>query len=423
MAGLSRFASSKSLEFVFDIGDIRECARTESPKRPCFGHNSLFDFSRGHRVSRTEGWQQWITKIAEAGLAGDQQRLELTLLKVIRAVKREYPEIGNELGALLAQHSANPQGLRWKEAGPPPTDAEEGLPLVQLTSVEASMVPILPQYLLQRIDQFLLERQDQERLLTEGFLPPRSVLLMGDPGTGKTMLASWLAHKLNLPLVSLDLATSISSYLGKTGFNIRRVLDYARSRRCVLLLDEFDAIAKRRDDTTELGELKRIVNVLLKELEGWPIQSVLVAATNHPQLLDPAIRRRFDVVLELPVPGQDERRAIVQRAAGRFGEELSTKLIEAFASALEGSSAADIESVMHAAVRHHLAWQVPLAKSVVYEFQARLDNQVESKSLGPILRKIQNGNERPFTVRELADLFGKSPSTIQHHLRKEVSDG
>ena len=84
-----------------------------------------------------------------------------------------------------------------------------------------------------------------------------------------------------------------------------------------MLLDEFDAIAKRRDDISEVGNLKRIVNVLLKELETWPSHSVLIAATNHPDLLDQAIRRRFNVVLTLPMPGEDERAKILERAAGR----------------------------------------------------------------------------------------------------------
>jgi SpoVK/Ycf46/Vps4 family AAA+-type ATPase len=237
------------------------------------------------------------------------------------------------------------------------------------------------------------------------------------------MLASWLAHELQLPLLSLDLATSISSFLGKTGFNIRRVLDYARSTQCVLLLDEFDAIAKRRDDTTEMGELKRIVNVLLKELEDWPLQSVLIAATNHPDLLDPAIRRRFDLVLELPMPGEVERQAILERSAGQFSSQLSEKVFKAFAQILEGISASEVEGMMRAAVRQPLTSEVPLVKSFIVEFQTRSGEEVNGKAFGSLLRQIQGNGDRHFTVRELSGLFGKSVSTIQHHLTKETVDG
>ena len=116
------------------------------------------------------------------------------------------------------------------------------------------------------------------------------------------MSARWLASQLERPLITLDLATVMSSYLGKTGSNIRSALEYAKSVSSVLLLDEFDAIAKRRDDDGDVGELKRLVNVLLQEIDDWPSSSLLIAATNHGELLDPAIWRRFDEVLMFKMP-------------------------------------------------------------------------------------------------------------------------
>lgn len=416
-------ATENNLEFMFGFGDTSQCTSTRHLKTRRIWRVLMFDTAEGMIVARTDGWQQWITKLAEAALVGDQRKLELVLLKIIRTIRAEFPETGNELGGLLAQYSANPNGLRWQKSGPPPTDAEEGLPLLRTELSENAEEPILPKFLAARVEQFVQERTGAERLLSEGFCPPRSVLLTGAPGTGKTMLASWLSHRLNLPLLSLDLATSISSFLGKTGFNIRRVLDYARSVNCVLLLDEFDAIAKRRDDSTEMGELKRIVNVLLKELEDWPVQSVLIAATNHPSLLDPAIRRRFDICLELPMPGEDERVEILSRSAGQFSSELKKKMLKAFSQMLEGMSASDVEGTMRAAVRQHLMSQTPLVKSFVYEFHTRAADSLKSKDFGSLLRQIQGNGERNFTVRELSEIFGKSVSTIQHHLTREATDG
>jgi SpoVK/Ycf46/Vps4 family AAA+-type ATPase len=191
----------------------------------------------------------------------------------------------------------------------------------------------------------------------------------------------------------------------------------------LLLLDEFDAIAKRRDDATEIGELKRIVNVLLKELEEWPLQSVLVAATNHPELLDRAIARRFDLVLDLPLPRETERAEILKRAARRFGDSISEPMLRALACALEGASGSDLDSLMNAAVRHHLATGDDIVRSVAEEFRMRLGERLNRQKVGDLLRSMQASVNGSFTVRELAELFGKSASTIQHHLKKEAQHG
>lgn len=374
-------------------------------------------------ATRTDPWRDWIPKLAQAGLAGDRQRLEVLVLNIIRASRRESPEVSEKLGSILAQYTSNVGNLRWQASGPPPTEAEEGLPLVRHLSHDAALEPILPTHVVEGVDQFLRERQDSEKLLAEGFAPPCSILLTGLPGTGKSMLAAWMAHTLQLPLLVQDLATSISSYLGKTGLNLRRTLDYARSHPCVLLLDEFDAIAKRRDDASEVGELKRIVNVLLKELENWPLHSVLIAATNHPELLDHAIRRRFDIVLELPMPSKPEREQILKRAAGRFAEEISSGLIEACAGALERASGSDLDTVMRAAVRKRLISNCPLPKCLISEVQHLMPRAEANKNMGRLVRALKRCSSEELTVRELAALFDRTPSTMQHHLKREDVDG
>ncbi|HBB98765.1 MAG TPA: ATP-binding protein [Blastocatellia bacterium] len=369
--------------------------------------------------TRTRQLQHWLPKLAEAGLSGDRQRLELLLLSLIRAQKLESPELSDELGAILAQFATSETALRWKDAGPPPTDAEEGFALVRNLTLDCAPTPVLPHDVFGTIHQFIRERQFSQRLFSEGFAPPASILITGLPGTGKTMLARWIAHTLGLPFIVQDLAVSISSFLGKTGFNLKRTLDYGRARPCLLLLDEFDAIAKRRDDNTELGEFKRIVNVLLKELEDWPSQSVLVAATNHPDLLDRAIGRRFHIVVSLPMPGRAERFRILEQASGRFSKEIPADLLEACATMLKTSSGSDLETLMHAAIRKHLATDVPLSQSLVTELRTRCDRPADRKSFGSLVRTVQNATNGHFTVRELAAIFGKSVSTIHHHLKKE----
>jgi SpoVK/Ycf46/Vps4 family AAA+-type ATPase len=374
-------------------------------------------------MNRTSAWQVLLPQVAEAGLAGDRQRLELLVLEAIRTLKGSAPDVGRQLTEILAAFATNPGSLRWKDSGPPPADGDEGLALVSVTKDDKAPQPVLAEEVNQRVLQFVKERRASTNLLAEGISPPSSLLLTGSPGTGKSMLARWLAAELGLPFVVQDLATSISSLLGKTGFNLRRTLDYARNRPTLLLLDEFDAIAKRRDDVTEVGELKRIVNVLLKELEVWPMHSVLVAATNHPALLDAAIRRRFHVVLDLPLPGREERQNILSRAAGRFANECSPKFLMACGSALDGWSGSDLSNAMQAAVRRHLVNGVEIEQSLVEEIVQVLSGNLNGKSVGTLIRGLRAGSDAGLTVRELARLFGKSVSTIQHHLKQELVDG
>lgn len=360
-----------------------------------------------------------VLKLVEAGMQGNRKRVELLSLSAIRTFRTELPEMANELGILLSNYTAGRGAMRLQAAEPPPADADAGLALVRIVSSDNAPEPIFEHPVSEILNRFLRERANCENLLRQGFAPPRTLLIKGAPGTGKTMLARWLAHKLDLRLVVLDLATSMSSFLGKTGNNLRRSLDYARATPCVLLLDEFDAIGKRRDDATEIGELKRIVNVLLKELEDWPLHSVLIAATNHPELLDPAIHRRFDLVLEIPLPGEVEREAILMRACAHFASTLPAGFLAALASILRGQNGSGLETTAQAAVRRHVMDKTPLAQCFVETLKKDLATGAGKKELGILMKALQKATG--LSVREIATLTGKSSSAVQYHLHKEVS--
>jgi AAA+ superfamily predicted ATPase len=165
------------------------------------------------------------------------------------------------------------------------------------------------------------------------------------------MTAAYIAEQMKQPLLVVDLASVMSSYLGRTGRNLRAVLDYASETECVLFIDEFDALAKRRDDNTDVGELKRLVNVLLLELDRWPADSFLVAATNHLDLVDPAIARRFDVKIELPMPECEQRGSLLAQIPFISAARIEGDYISLLALATEGKSHSDIVKLVNGFAR------------------------------------------------------------------------
>lgn len=156
----------------------------------------------------------------------------------------------------------------------------------------------------QRIDRVLLEQRQQERLKEFGFAPLRKLLLVGPPGTGKTMTAGALAGELALPLFTIQLDGLITKFMGETAAKLRLVFDAIQQTRAVYLFDEFDALGSERAAKNDVGEIRRVLNSFLQFLEQDESDSLLVCATNHPQLLDRALFRRFDAAIEYSLPSK-----------------------------------------------------------------------------------------------------------------------
>ena len=286
-----------------------------------------------------------LVQLARLSMIGREQDSALFLQRLARRLGRTEPELAADLVAVLRDAPTRSSPLRDSDGVPLPVENDSRLALVRVEDPPAiDEAPILPTGAMGSLQQLIDERRRSDDLASAHLAPTRTSLLLGPPGVGKTMAARWIAASLGVPLLLLDLSAVMSSLLGRTGANLRHVLDYAKRQDCVLLIDELDSIAKRRDDDADVGELKRLVNVLLQQLDDWPtLAGLLLGATNHPKLLDPAIWRRFEMTIELPMPDRDARaRAINRFAQGSLTSEVEATLTHVF----DGLSFSEIESAV-----------------------------------------------------------------------------
>jgi len=353
-----------------------------------------------------------LAKVIQSGLIGSPSAFVLSVGRLVSKLKHVDLELAQELSAMLPHGNA----LRGVDSFiPTPVDIDSRMQLVEvLYPVILDRPLVLSKKIKEVLDACLNEWASIDLLLKEGLAPARMLLFCGLPGTGKTMAAHWLAQELKLPLMTLNLATVMSSYLGKTGNNLKAVFDHAVARPCVLLLDEFDAIAKRRDDGSDVGELKRLVNVLLQALDDWPANSMLVAATNHGELLDPAVWRRFDVVINFEKPDAELIAEYLQELP------ITEAAQQSLARLLEGESFSAIGALVMSARKHALLakteLQPQLARLAVH---SRVDRGQMTKPLdGEMLLMHLEG----FSRREIAAHFGKTHPTVSSVIKRYLGE-
>ena len=292
-----------------------------------------------------------------------------------------------------------------------PLDQDSQLSLLKTYADEEAPEPLLAATTRDAVEQLILERTKADSLLKAGLSPTRSAIFLGEPGVGKTLTARWIAARLSLPLHVLDLTAVMSSFLGRSGNNLRAAIDYAKRSRCILLLDEIDAIAKKRSDDADIGELKRLVTVVLQEVDEWPTSGLLLAATNHPELIDPALWRRFDAVVPFDLPDL----AAVKLALKRYlGPEFPRfeRWADILAYALLGSSFSAIEKTAH---RFRRAVALGLAKEsdLVEDFLKSSSVQLEHADRVELATML--AQQTRLSQHRIAEITGISRDTIRKY--------
>ncbi|WP_406148182.1 AAA family ATPase [Streptomyces anulatus] len=296
-----------------------------------------------------------------------------------------------------------------------PRDPETNQVLLRVAETAPSYGPILDEATRQSVDDLVAERPVREALVDVGLQPSRSVLLSGPPGVGKTLTASHIASQMKQTLFVVDLAAVMSSYLGRTGRNLRAVMDFAAENECVLFIDEFDALAKRREDDSDVGELKRLVNVLLLELDRWPAGSFLIAATNHKELLDTAISRRFDVLLELSLPATCERKILISSLPAILSAAVSAETCGLVALATDEMSHSDIVRLCNAIARESIVREGHLSSFEEALVRFALGKLRDVAGEDPIIREqvaVAASVHLGLSNRKIANILGVSHPTI-----------
>lgn len=375
-----------------------------------------------------------IVKLIEAHSSGNESLFEKALLDLVNDEERK----GNSSIALslrkayftdrkpIASLSDSPLSNMLYSAQsiaaiPKDRDSTLGLIDVMQSTVKLSEVALTDKAS-EVLNEIIGEQKRAGDLLRNGITPTNRVLFCGPPGCGKTLAANALAGELGIPVAYVRLDGLVSSYLGQTGTNIRKIFEFVKNRRIMLFLDEFDAIAKKRDDSHELGELKRVVTTLLQNLDAMPTNVFLVAATNHHHLLDPAVWRRFDVSILMELPNQQQRLKMISRFLQEYlaGYSIDETILKVLT---EGMSGAQISSFMQSLAKHCIMNHVSPSKISIDDIAGvwlKHTTLFISENSEGYTQALAELSKNGVSMRTLEKITGIPKSTLSYRFNKEA---
>ncbi len=302
-----------------------------------------------------------LKKLFQSYVENDKEKfIEIANEVITEEERKKHHLLAKDLKKIIFSQKQNKFQLnnaisnRYKTNIPIPRDVEKGFPLLEIKDNYFNFEDVILHVELKNKLEFIVEEfKSREILATYGLKPKQKLLFCGPPGTGKTLTSQVISSVLDFPLVYVRFDSIVSSFLGETATNLRKIFDFIEQGEWVVLFDEFDIIGKKRDDPYEHGEIKRVVNNFMQMLDNYTGKSLLIAATNHQYLLDSAIWRRFDDILFFDIPDSNLREQLFKKYL-RVLKKSSDIDLSNLSIATDGFSPSDIAQVCEEALRRDI---------------------------------------------------------------------
>ncbi|WEV67906.1 ATP-binding protein [Bifidobacterium sp. ESL0769] len=342
-----------------------------------------------------------IVQLSRLGLEHKNDDLRMYVRRLVRRYQVREPDVASQLSSCLKNASVEVQDrsvLRSSSNN------------LLFSGPVSSEKPRLAPQVESELDEIVRERTHYKDLVSAGLSPVASAIFTGPPGVGKTMAGQWLSSQLHLPMYKLDLASAVSSRLGETGNNLQSVFLRASKEPSILFLDEIDSIAKTRADGRDIGEMKRLVTVLLQLLDMWDGKSIVLAATNNAELIDSAVWRRFELKIDFPMPSSEDLSAVLKKDMQMNGTHLDDVYLQLLVRVLNGESYSDARTIGKLIRKRSILDKRTLQQSTLEYAEGKI-KVLPHKERIDIAKSL--AGEVELKQREISEVTGVSRDTIR----------